>query len=251
MATAATAQQPATAAPARAAERLRVYQHSDLLYWWVAWAYGLICAFLTWLQGRPVAITPGGKTVLVHPSAWVGISFVALVLFVLVFTHVRLRGVRSLVLFLVLVVLGLVVQSLYGWNEVLGYFPLLLVHMNLAFYVLFSLVLLGAWLFAIQVADRFTYWEFGPGTIARRQKFSEGGETFATPHVQTARHSDDIFVHRVLGLWFVGFGTGDLDVQFSIPGGQRTFVLKNVWQVGKIEREINRLVSKQTAPQPR
>ena len=251
MATAATAQQPARATPAAKAERLRVYQHSDLIYWWIVWAYGYVCAFLTWVQGNRVAMSPGARPVLVHPGAWVGISFVALVLFVLVFTNVRARGVRSLVLFLVLVVLGLIIQAFYGWNEVLIYFPLLLVHMNLAFYMLFSSVLLAAWVFAIRFADRFTYWEFAPGQIAKRQKFSEGAETFATPHIQTGRHSDDIFVHRVLGLWFLGFGTGDLDVQFSVPGGQRTFNLKNVWRVGSVEREINRLVSKQAPHPPR
>lgn len=252
MATATPAQSAGSALSRAGGERIRVYQHSDLLYWWVVWAYGFICAFLTWLQGKPIAVVPGGKTVLFHPSAWVGISFVGLLLFVLVFTHVRLRGMRSLVLFLSLLVIGLLVQTYYGWNEVLGYFPLLLVHMNLAFYVLFSVVLLGAWLFAVQIADRFTYWEFTPGQIARRQKFGDAGETFATPQVQTARHSDDIFVHRVLGLWFLGFGTGDLDVQFSVPGGgQRVFNLKNVWQVTKVEREINRLVSKQAVVPPR
>src|ERR1700682_5518669 len=34
-------------------ERLVVYQHSDLLYWWVVWAYGLVCAALTYIQGVP------------------------------------------------------------------------------------------------------------------------------------------------------------------------------------------------------
>jgi hypothetical protein len=245
MTAAANVSKPARAARVAGGERLRIYQHSDLLYWWVVWVYGLFCALLTKVQGKPITFTEGGRPVLVHPSAWVGISFVGLVLFVLVFTNARARGVKSLVLFLVLLVAGLLVQSLYGWNEVLGYVPLLLVHMNLAFYMLFSLVLLAAWVLTVFVTDRTIYWEFAPGLIARRQQFSHGGESFATPHVTTARHSDDVFVHRVLGLWFLGFGTGDLDVSFSVPGGQRNYTLKNVWRVGSVEREINRLVSKQ------
>ena len=28
-------------------EKVVVYQHSDLLYWWVVWAYGFLCAALT------------------------------------------------------------------------------------------------------------------------------------------------------------------------------------------------------------
>ena len=47
--------------------------------------------------------------------------------------------------------------------------------MNQAFYVLFSTVLLLAWLFTVLFTDRLTYWEFAPGLITRRQRFSEGG----------------------------------------------------------------------------
>jgi hypothetical protein len=62
--------------------------------------------------------------------------------------------------------------------------------------------------------------------------------------VQTSRQSDDIFVHRLLGLWFLGFGTGDIEVRFSTPGaGQKVYHLKNVWRAAHVEKEINRLVA--------
>ena len=237
---------PALTPPARPAngERLVVYQHSDLLYWWIVWGYGFLCALLTWLQGKAVVLVEGGRPVLFHPSAWVGISFVALMLFVLVFTNARARGVKSFVLFLILMVFGLLVQLFHGWNELLGFFPLLLVHMNLAFYLLFSGVLLAAWLIVILGADHFTYWEFAPGSIAKKRAFTGGGESSTSVQVETSRQSDDIFVHRLLGLWFLGFGTGDLEVRFSTPGsGQRSYHLKNVWRAATVEREINRLVA--------
>lgn len=251
--TAATQQPSILSLPAKKnADRVRVYQHSDLLYWWVVWAYGYLCALLTRLQGVEVTLMEGSRPVRMHPSAWVGVSFTILVLFVLVFTNARARGVKSLVLFLLLMVLGLMVQITYGWNEIFRFVPLLLVHMNLGFYVLFSSVLLVAWLFVILFGDRLTFWEFSPGLISKRFLFSEGGESFATPQVETSRQSDDIFVHRVLGLWFLGFGTGDLEVRFSTPGGgHRTYNLRNVWRVGAIEDQIKRLVSKQSAAQAR
>ena len=245
MTTAAAGVRPTPPIAAVGMERIKVYQHSDLIYWWVVWAYGYFCAVLTYLEGQPVVLSDDGRKVLFHPSAWVGISFVALVLFVLVFTNVRLRGVKSLVLFLLLLVVGFGLQIVKGWDGLLRYAPLLLVYMNLAFYVMFSSVLFIAWLITVIVTDGFTYWEFAPGLISKRQRFSEGSESFATPHLQTRRQSDDIFVHRVLGLWFLGFGTGDLDIQFSVPGGERHYHLKNVWRVGAAEREINRLVAKQ------
>jgi hypothetical protein len=223
---------------------MKVYQHSDLLYWWVVWAYGFLCALLTGLKGVPVAVVPQHKAVLVYPGAWMGISFVALMLFVLVFTNARARGVKSLVLFLVLTVIGLVTQMTVGWNEILQYFPLLLVHMNLAFYLLFSTILFVAWAFVILGTDHSSYWEFAPNSIAKKYWFTDAAESYTSPQVETSRQSDDIFVHRLLGLWFLGFGTGDIEIRFSTAGsGQKVFFLKNVWRAGHVEKEINRLVA--------
>jgi hypothetical protein len=226
------------------AGKLIVHQHSDLLYWWVVWAYGLVCAAITWVRGTPVTLAEGHKPVLIYPGAWLGISFVALVLFVLVFTNARARGVKSLVLFLLLIVVGLVVQMTAGWTEILQVFPLLLVHMNLAFYLLFSGVLFAAWLLVVMGTDRSVYWEFGPNSIAKKYWFTDAAESYTSPQVETSRQSDDIFVHRLLGLWFLGFGTGDIEVRFSTAGsGQKVYFLKNVWRAGHVEKEINRLVA--------
>jgi len=234
-----------TAAPiAAGAERLIVHQHSDLIYWWVVWAYGLFCGLWTWLRGSYVTVSPGHKPVLIYPHAWMGISFVFLVLFVLVFTNARARGVKSLVLFLSLTVVGLVVQLTAGWTEILQVFPLLLVHMNLAFYSLFSVLLLAAWLFVVLGTDHSVYWEFGPNSIAKKYWFTDAAESYTSPQVETSRQSDDIFVHRLLGLWFLGFGTGDIEVRFSTAGsGQKAYILKNVWRAAHVEKEINRLVA--------
>jgi hypothetical protein len=233
-----------TPAHARAdAERLVVYEHSDLLYWWVVWGYGFLCALLTRVQGKEILLE-GTRPVLVYPGAWLGISFVMLALFVLTFTTLRARGVMSLVLFLVLLTTGLVVQVYYGWDQVLSFVPLLLVYMNLAFYLLFSGILLVVWMFAMFVHDRLTSYEFGHGSISKRVALGEGSENYTSPQVETSRRSDDIFVHRILGLAFLGFGTGDIEVRFSTPGsGQRLFVLRNIWRAGRVEREINRLIA--------
>ena len=62
--------------------------------------------------------------------------------------------------------------------------------MNLAFYLLFSGLLLIAWLVVVLGSDRFTYWEFGPSSIAMKHRFSEGAESYTSPQVQTSRQSD-------------------------------------------------------------
>ena len=65
------------------------------------WAYGYFCALLIYLRGQPVVLSDDGRKVLFHPSAWRGISFTVRVLFVLIFTNARARGVKSLVVFAV------------------------------------------------------------------------------------------------------------------------------------------------------
>jgi hypothetical protein len=180
-----------------AAERIVVYQHSDLIYWWAVWAYGYFCALLTWWHGKSVVLVEGGRPVLIYPSAWLGISYVVLMLFVLLFTNARARGLKSLVLFLTIAVIGLLVQLTYGWDQLLAYIPLLLVHMNLAYYVFFSTVLLVAWFFSVFIADRFVYWEFAPGGISKRVLFSEGSENFTTPQVETLRGDGGGSVGRI------------------------------------------------------
>ena len=58
---------------------VRIYQHSNLLYWWPIWVYGFVCAALTYVQGigvRELAAQPRTRSVLFHPSPWLGISFI-------------------------------------------------------------------------------------------------------------------------------------------------------------------------------
>src|SRR5258707_684666 len=81
-----------TSEVAREPGTLIVHQHSDLLYWWVVWAYGLFCALWTYVRGSYVTVSEGHKPVLIYPGAWMGILFVFLVMFVLVFTNARARG---------------------------------------------------------------------------------------------------------------------------------------------------------------
>ena len=114
----------------------------------------------------------------------------------------------------------------------------------LAFYLLFSSLLFVAWCFIILGTDRSTYWEFAPNSIAKKYWFTDAAESYTSPQVETARQSDDVFVHRLLGLWFLGFGTGDIEIRFRTAGsGQKVFYLKNVWRAARVEREINRLVA--------
>lgn len=60
-----TAPHPADAPAATAHDpsELKVYMHSDLLYWWPVWAVGLAMAAWTYFEDRHVVLVPAGSVV--------------------------------------------------------------------------------------------------------------------------------------------------------------------------------------------
>src|SRR5215467_2536553 len=90
---------------------LHVYQHSNFFYWWIVWAYGFFCALLTYFNGRTADLF-AGKQLYVHSSAWVGISFVALLLVVIFFTNYRVKGANSFIMVLGIALIALAMHLL-------------------------------------------------------------------------------------------------------------------------------------------
>jgi hypothetical protein len=222
----------------RDARGLRLYQHSNLLYWWVVWVYGFVCAALTKISGIgvPQLAATADKTILFHPSPWLGISFIALVLFVTIFTNVRARGVYSLMLLLVAAGLVWGVSRLPGIDKAVGWASLLRVHLNLAFYMTFSTLLMVIWLFVIVVIDHFTWWRFSPGQVVEEHQVGQAtGHAYNTEGMVVRRLPDDFFRHRVLGL-----GTGDFIVN---PTHADPFEIHNVWKANHKQRIMEQLVS--------
>jgi hypothetical protein len=222
---------------------LRIYQHSNLLYWWPIWAYGFFCAGLTYMQGigvKELASTPD-KVVLFHPSPWLGISFIALILFVAVFTNVRARGVYSFMLILVAGGLFWAVLHIPGIETALGWLSLLRVHLNLAFYLAFSVLLLFIWLFVIVVVDHFTWWRFSPGQVIEEHRIGQAtGHAYNTEGMVVRRLPDDLFRHRILGLGLLRLGTGDFMVK---PPYEESFEIHNVWRANRKQRHMEDMIA--------
>jgi hypothetical protein len=235
-------------ARARAREdELRVYQHSNLIYWWVVWAYGFLCAGLSYVQGigiRELAtIDPSGaqKVILFHPSPWLGLSFIGLVLFVVIFTNVRARGVYSFVLLLLAGAAFWGVQKIPGFDHALGWLSLLRVHLNLAFYLTFSILLLLIWTFVIVFIDHFTWWRFSPGQVIEEHLIGQAtGHAYNTEGMVVRRLPDDFFRHRILGLGLFGLGTGDFMVR---PPHEESFEIHNVWKANRKQRHLERMIA--------
>ena len=50
-------------------------------------------------------------------------------------------------------------------------------------------------------------------------------------------------MHTLLGLRFLGLGTGDIEVKFDVPGGgSQHHVFKNVWRPDKKIANMERLI---------
>ena len=222
---------------------LRIYQHSNLLYWWPIWAYGYLCAVLTYVQGigvRELAATTD-KVVLFHPSPWLGISFIALILIVAVFTNVRARGVYSFMLILIAGGLFWLALKIPGVDTAFGWLSLLRVHLNLAFYLTFSVLLMLIWLFVIVFVDHFTWWRFSPGQVIEEHRIGQAtGHAYNTEGMVVRRLPDDLFRHRLLGLGLLGWGTGDFIVK---PPYEDPFEIHNVFKAGRKQRHIEQLIA--------
>jgi len=203
--------------------------------------YGFVCAGVTYLQGigiRELAARTesGEKVILFHPSPWLGLSFIVLILFVVVFTNVRARGVYSIVLLLLTGAAIWGVQKIPGIEMAYGWVNLLRVHLNLAFYLTFSVLLMTIWLFVIFLVDRFTWWRFSPGQVIEEHRVGQAtGHAFNTEGMIIQRLPDDLFRHRVLG-----FGTGDFVVK---PASGDTFEIHNVWRANKKQRLLEDMIA--------
>ncbi len=221
-------------------ESLRVYAHSNFFYWWIVWAYGFVCAAFTYLLGHKVDVADNVKEVYVANYAWVGISFVAVLLIVAFFTNYRLKGSASFIAILVIAVMSLLMYIFHWWDIIFRIFPTLLIYMNLAFYLSTSSVLMVLWVLATVVLDRLTYWEFTPGQITRHQLWGEGAESYDAHGMHIDRVADDILINKILGLRWLGLGTADLKVQTAgaVP---KTFTIENVWRANYRDQQIREL----------
>jgi hypothetical protein len=221
---------------------MRIYEYSDLVYWWAIWFAALVCVALTFFFGESIQI--GDRALKVHTSPWLGIGFLAVMFSTLIFTHLRARGLHAIIFGLVVVVIGLIVHMTIGWTAVFDRLSLIKVHMNLAYYAVTFVVSLAVWLYTTFVHARLSYGVVNPGEVGWRSALTGQIETFRPLNFQVVKRSDDMIVHKILGLGFLGFGTGDIDVKFDVPGGSSQYhSFKNVWRPGVKVARMEALIS--------
>lgn len=170
-----------------------------------------------------------------------GVLYTILILLAIFITNVPLRGLLSMVVLLFLVVLGLLF-SLFGWWDIIAdWFGLLSIHMNMAFYMFFSTVLLILWAGAFFIYDRLSYWEIVPGQVRHVWRLTGAVKSYDTTGMHFDKLRDDLFRHIIFGL-----GSGDL---VMTPGTRspnispEELTVRNVLFVGAKLRRILKLIS--------
>src|SRR5262245_55035106 len=144
-----------------------IISHSPLFYWWPVWAVGFLLAALTWLQDQRIAFVPPGtvaergmglegkgkRDVLIAPegrplpvvsetnelqqprmrmaqSNNPGIIWALTLCFVIVVTHIQLRGAWSLIVAGALGFLTILFAFLGLWDLVLWPIQIIDIHIN-------------------------------------------------------------------------------------------------------------------------
>ena len=240
MTTAATTPaQPAAAS--KALKGVRVYEYSDLVYWWAIWFSALVCVGLTYVSGESIQI--GDKALKVHTSPWVGIGFLVVMFSTLILTQLRARGLYAIILVMAIAIIGLVVHITIGWTPIFDQITLIKVHMNLAFYAVVFAISFAIWFYTAFIHARLTYGMINHGEVGWYSPLTGQFETFRPLNFQVVKRSDDLIVHKILGLGFLGLGTGDIAITFSVPGGgSQHHVFKNVWRPAAKIARMERLI---------
>ena len=211
-------------------QEINVYGHSTLLYWWPAWAFGFVIALLNAGQEKFLATAPGAQ-----PSSALGLTYLAILLLLIVFTNVRLRGINSVVALLSVGFIAVLLAWFGWWDDIAKLIPYLSVHMNTGFYLVFSTGLLIIWLLMFFVFDRLTYWRIRPGQMTEERLIGGGAESFDTNGLRFQKLSSDLF-RSMLGL-----GAGDLKA--TMAGERGTAIeLPNVIFVDRKVRAIEQLI---------
>ena len=213
-----------------------IISHSNVFYWWPAWVTGFAVAFVSFIQGQDIAISPG-VVERVHPSNNPGIFFISILVALVVFTNTRLRGIYSVVMIVAIAFFVVLFAWLGWWDNILGFIPHLSARANMGFYLVFSTALLGVWLLAFFVFDRLTVWRVRPGQMLVEHLVGGQTRSYDTNGLVFEKRGQDL-VHDVI----LGFGAGDLTLTTG-GANKETIRIPNVLMVGTKMKSIERLIA--------
>jgi hypothetical protein len=190
---------------------------------------GLVIAPLNSGQEEFLATAKGGQ-----PSSALGLSYLSILLLLIIFSNVRLRGINSVVAPLAVALVAVLLAWFGWWDDIAELIPHLSVHMNTGFYLVFSTGLLIVWLPMFFAFDRLTCWRVRPGQMTVEHLIGGGAESYDANGLRFQKLSSDPFRTTL------GFGAGDLKVTAA---GGRTIEIPNVIFVSRKVLAIEELIS--------
>ena len=239
---------------------IKVYGHSNILYWWPVWAVCFALAAWTYADGGQMAVhTAGGEEAVsstdpakktlanrlipaqmtVARTNTPGVLFCVTLLLTAVVSSITLRGMISVIALISLVVVVLVLSLFNWWDDVFRFFGGLDVRMNAAGYLFLGTPLLVLWLLVVLIYDRGSYVIFDEGQIRYVREIGENELVVPADRAQVEKKRSDVFRH-----WLVGFGTGDLVIRTG-QGGQ-SIELENVVGISRKLDVINTMLRKKS-----
>ena len=249
---------PVSVVPDKRPREVVIISHSPLFYWWPVWAVGFLMAGVSYWQGDQMALVPPGtvavqdarvvghagpRDILMAPegeslpikndelaqprlrmaaSNSPGIIWAMTLLLIIVVVHVKMRGIASVVVVVLIGGTTVLLAVLGLWDPILRAIGVIDIHINATGYLAISLILFVIWLLMFFVFDRLTYVILARGRIRVRKAIGEGEMIFDVRGVVFERHRDDLFRH-----WMLGFGTADLTV-YTTGANSRQIEMPNV-----------------------
>jgi hypothetical protein len=250
-------------APEKKVDRIVVYGHSNMFYWWPVWLVCFVLAIWTYLDGYQMAAVPHGsdslsqvqvegvndpRDAIVAPpgkhfqlvpdtgkpaqadmtvagSNSPGVIFVMTVLLVSIVSTVTLRGLLSVIAIIGIMVVVLAFALLGWWDNIFRFFGGLDIRLNASGYLALGIPLFLVWAFVTFVMDRQHYAVFDEGQIMYILDIGDGVKVVDASTSTVEKKRSDVFRH-----WLLGFGTGDLLVRTG--GGNGVLIdLENVFNI--------------------
>jgi hypothetical protein len=161
-----------------------------------------------------------------------GVLFLFTLLLVILITNVPLRGMWSVVVIILIVMLSIIFALAEWWETIIRALGQLDIRINFGGYFLIGAGLFGVWLLTFAFFDRQVYMVFSPRQLKVNTEIGGGQQVYDATGMAVEKRRSDLFRH-----WVLGLGSGDLVVKTS--GAQaHQFELQNVLFVGKKVAQI-------------
>jgi hypothetical protein len=254
--------------PKKTISSIKVYGHSNLLYWWPVWAVSFVLALVTYAEGKQMAVVPAGTAAMTvavdgqardalvappgkeiqsapgggRPGAMdmtvssnntLGVVFVATILFVALASTILLRGLVSVIAVISMITVVILFSMLGWWNTILWELGQLDIRMNAAGYLTVAVPLFLAWLAVIFLYDRQIYVIFDSGQIRYVREVGDSEVVVQTEGAVVEKKRNDVFRH-----WLLGLGSGDIQIRNAGTSGG-TIEIENVLNVRRKLAVIN------------